>query len=368
MKYLNEFRDAEGCRKLVDQIHSTCSRKWTLMEVCGGQTHGLLRFGIDQQLAGAVEMIHGPGCPVCVTPLDAIDFAIELAARDGFEVITFGDMLRVPGSHESLLDVRARGGNVKLVYSPLDAVHRAQTMPERQIVFLAVGFETTIPATALAIQQAAQLGLKNFSMIVAHVRVLPAMQQIAESQQCQIDGFLAAGHVCSITGHHEYHAFVDKYGLPVVVTGFEPVDLLFGILKCVELLENDQPRVCNAYDRSVSEFGNQTAMQLVHQVYDMDDRPWRGFGLVSQGGFSLRSEFKMFDARQRFPQQMRSACEPVECRSYEVLTGQIKPDACECFGDRCTPDAPLGAPMVSSEGTCAAYFRYAQNRQEDVRR
>lgn len=363
MKYLDEFRDADHCRQLTAQIRARCSRPWTLMEVCGGQTHGLLRYGIDQELADVVELVHGPGCPVCVTPLEALDFAIELAKRDGFEVTTFGDMLRVPGSRESLLDVRARGGSVKLVYSPLDAVKRAQSAPDRQVVFLAVGFETTLPATALAIQQAAQLELSNFSLISAHVRVLPAMEQIAAQPEHRIHGFLAAGHVCTITGYAEYEQFVEQYQVPVVVTGFEPVDLLLGILETVQLLEAGTVAVKNCYPRSVALAGNQAALQIVNQVYEVADQAWRGFGSVPAGGFRLRSQYAHFDARQRFDQSSLPVLEPSECRSRDVLTGQIKPAECDCFGTRCTPESPMGAPMVSSEGTCAAYYRYSQRQQ-----
>jgi len=364
MKYLDEYRDADRCRTLIQQIRAAASRCWTIMEVCGGQTHGLLRYGIDRQLAGAVELVHGPGCPVCVTPLESIDFAIELAKRDGFEVTTFGDMLRVPGSRESLLQVRAAGGNVQIVYSPLDAVKRAAAHPDRQVVFLGVGFETTVPATALAVQEAARMELQNFSVLVSHVCVLPAMELIAASPDSRINGFLAAGHVCTITGYENYRQFSERFQLPVVVTGFEPVDLLCGILACVQQLEDGTAEVTNSYRRSVSAAGNRSALAIVEDVYEVCDRPWRGFGTVPGGGFRLRPQYSAFDARTRFEQHPLTILEPADCRSHDVLTGKIKPDECECFGKSCTPDSPLGAPMVSSEGTCAAYYRYARERAE----
>ena len=364
MKYLDEYRDAESCQKLIVQIQGTCSPTWTIMEVCGGQTHGLLKFGIDEQLKGAVELIHGPGCPVCVTPLEAIDFAVELAQREGFVIATFGDMLRVPGSQQSLLDARTQGGRVKLVYSPLDAVTYAQENPNQEVVFLAVGFETTIPATALAIRQAAELQLKNFSVICSHVRVLPAMNLIAASPENRVDGFLAAGHVCSITGYSDYQQFVQRYQMPVVVTGFEPIDLLLGILGCVEQLENGQSQVTNQYGRSVLQQGNRAALEIVGEVFEISDLAWRGFGVVPSGGYTIKKKYEQMNARLRFQNDSFVPREPEECRSFEVLTGQIKPADCECFGTKCSPETPLGAPMVSSEGTCAAYYRYSRNREQ----
>lgn len=358
MKYLDEYRDAQGCRKLVDQITRRATRRWTIMEVCGGQTHGLLRHGIDEALRESVRLIHGPGCPVCVTALEAIDFAHELTQRPEVLLTSFGDMLRVPGSHGSLQEAQARHGNVRAVYSPLDAVKLAQENPDRQVVFFAVGFETTTPATALAVQQADQLGLDNFSLLACHVRVLPAMEMLAASRDCSVQGFLAAGHVCTVTGCQLYEDFVRRHRLPVVVTGFEPLDLLGGILECVELLERGQPRVVNAYARSVAAEGNRRALALVDEVYEPADRPWRGIGVVPGGGFRLRQRWRRFDAEQRFVRQEAPAVESPDCRSGEVLIGKIKPTECECFGDRCTPESPLGAPMVSAEGACAAYFQY----------
>jgi hydrogenase expression/formation protein HypD len=296
---------------------------------------------------------------VCVTSLEAIDFAVELCSRDDVLVASFGDMLRVPGSRESLLARRARGGNVKVVYSPLDAVQWATRNPEVQVVFFAVGFETTTPATALAVLQAEQLGLENFSLLVSHVRVQPAMEALMEGDGCRIEGFLAAGHVCTVVGYESYREFVGKYRVPVVVTGFEPVDLLSGILECVSQLERGEASAVNRYARTVAADGNRQASAMIAEVYEVCDAPWRGFGVVPRGGLRLRERWSAFDARRRFESRALPIVEPPECRSGDVLTGRIRPTQCEAFGRRCTPDAPLGAPMVSSEGACAAYFRYA---------
>jgi hydrogenase expression/formation protein HypD len=364
MKYLDEYRDAEGCRQLLKQTRRDASRCWTIMEVCGGQTHALLRNGIDAELEGVVRLIHGPGCPVCVTPLESIDFAIELAGRPDVVLTSFGDMLRVPGSQKSLLRLRAEGGNVQVVYSPLDAVQLAQKQPDRQVVFFAVGFETTTPATALAVHQARRLELKNFSLLVSHVRVQPAMEMLTANPDNAIDGFLAAGHVCTVAGFDSYEQFTRDTNVPVVVTGFEPLDLLWGIWECVRLLEAGTPEVSNRYARSAKSAGNRRARELVDEVYEICDRPWRGLGVVPKGGVRLRELWSEFDAERRFPFSAESVSEPAECRSGEILTGRIKPPECECFGNRCTPESPLGAPMVSAEGACAAYYRYAANRME----
>lgn len=383
MKHLDEFRDAGLAQKLLQEIHRAVSRRHTLMEVCGGQTHSLLKHGIEAELSDVVELIHGPGCPVCVTPAEAIDFAQQLALQPGVILVSFGDMLRVPGSTQSLLDVRSQGGDVRIVYSPLDAVAIAQENPSQEVVFFAVGFETTAPTTALAVQQAQRLGLENFSLLVAHVRVLPAMEAIMDSPDCRVKGFLAAGHVCTVMGSEEYRSFVERYHVPVVVTGFEPVDLLDGILDCVRQLDAGEARVTNRYARSVRDAGNQSAQEIVSHVYEVMDTPWRGLGTIPQGGYRLRGEFERFDARKRFSdlcgisgrdpvrlQQLELTCVPVsamasaasppelECRSGDVLRGQIKPIECSAFGTTCTPNSPLGAPMVSGEGACAAYFKY----------
>lgn len=359
MKYLDEYREPHRCGALLAQIKSAATRPWSIMEVCGGQTHGLLRWGIDEQLRDTVELLHGPGCPVCVTPLEAIDFAVELASREDIIVASFGDMLRVPGSRGSLLQARAAGGNVRIVYSPLDAVQLAKQQPDMHVVFFAVGFETTTPATALAVQQADRLGLENFSLLVSHVCVQPAMEMLVASGDCRVDGFLAAGHVCAVAGFDSYRQFVERFRLPVVVTGFEPVDLLAGILECVTQLERGEAKVVNCYQRSVRSDGNPRALRIVDDVFEICDRPWRGFGVVPRGGLRLRERWSRFDAGRRCADSTLPVIESPECRSGEVLAGRIKPTECEAFGIRCTPEVPLGAPMVSAEGACAAYFRYA---------
>ncbi len=374
MKFVDEYRRPEHCERLLEEIRQTATQPWTLMEVCGGQTHGLLRYGIDVALDEVVRLIHGPGCPVCVTPLEAIDSAIELARRPNVTVASFGDMLRVPGSGESLLQARADGGNVQIVYSPLDAVRLAERTPEREIVFFAVGFETTAPATALAVHQAAKLDLKNFSLVVSHVRVQPAMEMLAACDDSTVEGFLAAGHVCTVAGFESYREFVETYRMPVVVTGFEPVDLLSGILECVRQLERGEAQVTNCYGRSVAAAGNREALAIVDDVYEICDRPWRGLGVVRNGGLRLREKWAHFDAERKgvrhhfvaggFGSGYTATDKKVpdllqcDCRGGEVLTGRIRPTECEHFGNRCTPDSPLGAPMVSAEGACAAYFRY----------
>lgn len=358
MKYLDEFRDPALAQRLVREIRRAATRRWAIMEVCGGQTHSLLRHGIEEELQDVAELIHGPGCPVCVTPHQAIDLACRLAQQPRVILTSFGDMLRVPGSRGSLQAVAAAGGTVRPVYSPADAVALAQRNPEREVVFFAVGFETTTPATALAVLQAEQLGLKNFSLVVAHVRVQPAMEALASDPQSRVQGFLAAGHVCTVAGCESYKPFVAQFGLPVVVTGFEPLDLLQGILECVRQLEAGQATVSNQYARSVRPEGNLAAREIVERVFEVCDRPWRGLGVVAAGGLRLREEWAKYDADRRFGLVIREADESSECRSGDVLSGRIKPPACPHFGTRCTPDQPLGAPMVSSEGACAAYFRY----------
>ena len=367
MKYVDEFRDSFGARRLVADIRRTATRRWTLMEVCGGQTHSLLRHGIEDELTNTVELIHGPGCPVCVTPIEDIDLAQQLAMREGVVVASFGDMLRVPGSRRSLLDVRAHGGSVRIVYSPMDAVTLAQSNPDMHVVFFAVGFETTTPATALAALQAKQLGLDNFSLLVSHVCVQPAMEALMLAPGNRVQGFLAAGHVCTITGFSSYEDFVMRFQVPVVVTGFEPIDLLEGLRDCVQQLESGRSEVTNKYARSVRRDGNEAAQNTVASVYQVEDCPWRGFGVIPNGGLRLKPDFAQFDVRIRFqfsghdpdetPSLARSSIDH-DCPAADVLAGRMKPTACPHFGTRCTPDSPLGAPMVSSEGACAAYFRY----------
>jgi hydrogenase expression/formation protein HypD len=359
MKYVDEYRDPTAARKLLTEIRRRATRPWTLMEVCGGQTHSLLRHGIESELTGTIELIHGPGCPVCVTPLESIDLAQQLALRDGVILVSFGDMLRVPGSHRSLLDVKSAGGQVRIAYSPSGAVELAKRNSDKEIVFFAVGFETTAPATAMAVKQAAHDGVDNFTLLVAHVRVQPAMEALVESPDNRVQGFLAAGHVCTVMGCESYEPFVDRYKLPVVVTGFEPLDLLEGILACVRQLEAGEARVENRYTRSVRRSGNPAAQDIVQEVYKICDRPWRGFGVIPRGGLELRDRWRQFDAFARFADLPRlPIVESNQCHSAAVLAGRIKPPECPAFGRDCTPLSPLGAPMVSSEGACAAYFRY----------
>ncbi|MBM3998297.1 MAG: hydrogenase formation protein HypD [Planctomycetes bacterium] len=359
MKYVDEYRDPHAARRLIDEIRKTATRRWTLMEVCGGQTHGLLRHGIDAELEGVVELIHGPGCPVCVTPLDAIDLAIDLSLRDRVVLTSFGDMLRVPGSRRTLLDAQARGGNVRPVYSPLDAVQIAKGLPDHEIVFLAVGFETTAPATALAVRQADREGIGNFSMILSHVRVQPAMESIMRYPDSRIQAFLAAGHVCTVMGYESYESFVEAYGVPVVVAGFEPLDLLEAILACVRQLETGAARLENHYARSARREGNPAAQDVVREVYEVCDQTWRGLGTIPSGGLRLRDAWKRFDARVRFAVGASEAKDESDtCRAAEILAGRMKPTSCPAFGSTCSPDSPLGTPMVSAEGACAAYFRY----------
>lgn len=366
MRYVDEYRQPELCQQLIAEIRQLATRQWTIMEVCGGQTHGLLRYGIDIALKEAVQLIHGPGCPVCVTPIESIDFATELARRPEVVLASFGDMLRVPGSRENLLQVRAEGGNVHIVYSPLDAVQFAVDHPDQQIVFFAVGFETTTPATALAVHQAGHRGLDNFYLLVSHVRVLPAMEMLMANKDSKVQGFLGAGHVCTVTGYQCYEEFVRKYQLPLVVTGFEPVDLLAGILECIRQLESGEATVCNRYSRSALVEGNRQALEIVDDVYEICDRPWRGLGTIAGGGVRLREKWARFDAAKQFTQLDLPVIESTQCRSGEVLSGQIKPVECEHFSTACTPESPLGAPMVSAEGACAAYYRYASDPSQQT--
>ncbi|MCE9607026.1 MAG: hydrogenase formation protein HypD [Planctomycetia bacterium] len=359
MKYLDEFRHPGATESLLESIRRRVTKRWTIMEVCGGQTHGLLRYGIDEALADAVELIHGPGCPVCVTGAEVIDRAIELASIPNVLVTTFGDMLRVPGSRESLASARAAGALVRMVYSPLDAVALAEKHPELEVVFFAVGFETTAPATALAVLQAKRRGIENFSLLVAHVRVQPAMEAILCAPENRVQAFLAAGHVCTVVGCESYEDLCRRYEVPIVVTGFEPTDLATGIAACVEQLETSRHEVENRYDRVVQAEGNLRARQFVEDVFEACDRTWRGLGAMPLGGLRLRESWRDYDAERRFTAgalpQVVSSC---RCRSGEVLSGRIKPPECAAFGGECRPEHPLGAPMVSGEGACAAYFQY----------
>lgn len=367
MKYLDEFADPVVARGLIDRIRSTATRQWSLMEVCGGQTHSIIRHGIDQLLADEIDMIHGPGCPVCVTPLEIIDKALAIAARPDVIFCSFGDMLRVPGSEKDLFRVKSEGGDVRVVYSPMDALRLARENPDRQVVFFGIGFETTAPANAMTVFQARRQGLANFSLLVSHVLVPPAIAAIMESPTCRVQGFLAAGHVCSVMGTGEYPALADRYGVPIVVTGFEPIDILHGIYRTVVQLEEGRHEVENAYARAVPAAGNPTAMRMLDDVFEVTDRTWRGIGLIPGSGWRLRPEYADFDAERRFGVEGIVTAESPLCHSGEVLQGLLKPHQCPAFGKECTPRKPLGATMVSSEGACAAYFHYRPLTQEPAR-
>jgi len=357
LKYIDEYRNRELAVRYSEMIAAEVSKPWKIMEVCGGQTNCIVRYGLDRMLPSDITLIHGPGCPVCVTSVALIDRALAVAALPGVIFCSFGDMLRVPGSSSDLLSVKARGADVRMVYSPLDAVSLAAANPHRQIVFFAVGFETTAPVTAMAVRRAEAGGLSNFSMIVAHVRVPPVMKVILSSPNTRIDGFLAAGHVCAVTGFREYESFSGEYGVPVVVTGFEPLDILQGVLMTVRQLETGVSRVQNQYSRVVNRDSG-AAWELLDSVYEIVDRNWRGLGVISGGGFDLRSRYRRFDASDRFQVPSVEVEENTGCRSGDVLKGIITPVECCKFSAVCTPENPLGAPMVSSEGACAAYYRY----------
>ncbi len=360
MKYLSEYRDPDLARSLVDRIQRKATRRWTLMEVCGGQTHTIVKQGIHEVLDEVVEMIHGPGCPVCVTPLEQIDRALHLASRPDVIFTSFGDMLRVPGSECDLLQVKARGGNVTVVYSPLDAVQLARKHPDKEIVFFAVGFETTAPANAMAVWRARELGVENFSVLVSHVTVPPAMVAILEDPANRVQAFLAAGHVCTVMGWEEYEPLAERYRVPIVVTGFEPLDILEGIWMAVGQLEDGRHEVENQYVRSVRRDGNRPAQDLVRTVFHTVDRGWRGIGTIPASGLGLRPEFAAYDAELRFGLEGIRAEESADCRAGDVLRGHLKPYQCPAFGSRCTPERPLGAPMVSTEGACAAYYNFGR--------
>lgn len=358
MKYLDEFRDPVAAKALVESIRRTAARNWTIMEVCGGQTHSIIRNGIDQLLDGAVEFIHGPGCPVCVTPLEMIDRALEIASRDDVIFCSFGDMLRVPGSTQDLFSVRARGGDVRIVYSPLDATRIAADNPHKEVVFFGVGFETTAPANAMSVLHAQRLGLTNFSLLVSHVLVPPAMSAILSSPTNRVQGFLAAGHVCTVMGMSEYGPLVERFGVPIVVTGFEPLDLLEGVRQVVGLLESGKPELRNAYPRAVTASGNTVAQEALADVFVVTDRQWRGIGMIPQSGWTLSPRYAAFDAERRFGVADLTVQESADCHAGEVLQGLLKPNQCPAFGTKCTPRTPLGATMVSSEGACAAYYQF----------
>jgi hydrogenase expression/formation protein HypD len=365
MKYLDEYRDAEAAAGFARALTRITTRPWTLMEVCGGQTHSIVKFGVDELLPKDVTLVHGPGCPVCVTPLELIEKAIEIASRPGVIFCSFGDMLRVPGRTQDLLSVKAQGGDVRVVYSPLDAVAIARQHPDRQVVFLAVGFETTAPANAMAVYQADAQGVTNFSLLVSHVLVPPAMEAILSSPANRVEGFLAAGHVCTVMGYTEYEPIAARYHVPIVVTGFEPLDLLQGVYLCVRQLEEGRAEVENQYARAVQRQGNLRAQDLVRQVFRIVPRKWRGVGEIPESGLALQERFAHFDAETRFGVAALVEEEPTECISGLLLQGLKKPYECSAFATRCTPEHPLGATMVSSEGVCAAYYRYRRTQSPE---
>lgn len=361
MFHKQAFRDPVIAKRLVAAIEKVCTQQWAIMEVCGGQTHSIIQYGIDQLLPDNIRLIHGPGCPVCVTPLAYIDKALAIATLPNIIFCSFGDMLRVPSSHSDLLSAKAQGADVRIVYSPLDAVKIAQDNPSHEVVFFAVGFETTAPTTALAAQRAKQLNLKNFSLLTCHVCVPPIMRALLASTNCQVQGFLAAGHVCAIMGYQQYHSIAQQYRVPIVVTGFEPVDVLQGIYQCVQQLETQRFQVENAYARVVKAQGNTAAQHAMQQVFVTVDRNWRGLGEIAQSGLMLAPEFADWNAEVKFNLQAINTEEPKACCSGEVLQGLITPPQCPEFANTCTPEHPLGATMVSTEGACAAYYRYRRS-------
>jgi len=358
VKYLDEFGDAELAKRLLDDIAESTTQNWALMEVCGGQTHTIIRNGIDQLLPDQIELIHGPGCPVCVTPLETIDRALAIAARPDVIFCSFGDMIRVPGSSDDLFRIKSRGGDIRIVYSPLDAVKIAQENPDKQVVFFGVGFETTAPANAMTVKLAKQQGIDNFSLLVSHVLVPPAIRAIMDSPGSRVQGFLAAGHVCTVMGLSEYEPLVEQYQVPIVATGFEPLDVLEGIRRVVLQLEQGRAELDNAYPRAVQPQGNPVAQAVVGEVFETCDRQWRGIGMIPQSGWRLNADYADYDAEKRFEVLDITTVESPLCRSGEVLQGLIKPNECSAFGTECTPRSPLGAPMVSSEGACAAYYQF----------
>lgn len=360
MKYVSEYRDADRVRAVIDEIRRTVTRPWTLMEICGGQTHAIVRHGIDQLLPPEIELVHGPGCPVCVTPLEQIDRALAVASLSGVIFCSYGDMLRVPGSGLDLFSVKARGGDVRVVYSPLDAVELAVKNPDKEVVFFAIGFETTAPPNVMSVLQAQRLGLTNYSVLVSHVRVPPAIRAILGSPDNRVQGFLLAGHVCAVMGYWEYPPLAEEYRVPMAVTGFEPLDIVQGILSAVQLLEAGKVEVANPYSRAVTYAGNQPAQKTIQKVFMECDRKWRGIGTIRMSGWCLRPEFEGFNAEKRFAVEAIQAEESPRCIAGQILQGLKKPHDCPAFGKECLPENPLGATMVSSEGACAAYYRYGR--------
>ena len=368
MKFLSEYRNQKAAEQLAQAIHDKVTRPWTIMEICGGQTHTIVKSGLEDLLPREITLVHGPGCPVCVTPIELIDKSVAIAARPDVIFCSFGDMLRVPGSTKSLFDAKAEGADVRIVYSPLDALKLARTNPDKQVVFFAVGFETTAPANAMAAWQADHDGIDNFSLLVSHVLVPPAMEALLSSENCVVQGFLAAGHVCTIMGFEEYFPIAEKYKVPIVVTGFEPLDILEGILMTASQLEEGRHEVENQYSRAVRREGNRPAQKTIAEVFEVSPREWRGLGEIPASGFQLRGRFQKYDANRRFPFTGIPAHESPECISGLILQGIKKPHDCPAFAVKCTPENPLGAPMVSSEGACAAYYHYGrrQNVQPEL--
>jgi hydrogenase expression/formation protein HypD len=362
LKYLDEYRDSEKAKLLEDAIHKKVTKKWTVMEICGGQTHSIVKYGIDELILPNINLIHGPGCPVCVTPLEKIDKAIEIASNANVIFCSYGDMLRVPGSYSDLLKVKASGFDVRIVYSPVDAVQIAKQNPDKEVVFFAVGFETTAPPNAQAVFIAHQQGIKNFSVLVSHVIVPPAIKTILDSKNNLVQGFLAAGHVCTVMGYKEYEEIVSKYKIPIVVTGFEPVDILQGILMCVSQLEEGRHEVENQYSRVVTREGNAKAINVMYEVFEVCDRKWRGIGEIKQSGFRLKEKYSEYDAELKFGVVDYTVEESGECISGLILQGINKPVDCPVFGTKCNPEHPFGATMVSTEGACSAYYLYKEKK------
>jgi len=356
---MSEYRDPELAKAYLEEIKKTVTQPWSIMEVCGGQTHSLVKNGIIDMLPKEVTMIHGPGCPVCVTPLNIIDKAIHLALKDNVILCSFGDMLRVPGSGKNLLEAKAEGADVRILYSPLEAVKIAEDNPNKEVVFFAVGFETTAPANALSVIHAHRKGLKNYSILASHVLVPPAIKAVMDDEESKIDGFLAAGHVCTIMGNAEYHPLSEKYKVPIVVTGFEPLDVLQGILMVIRQLEKHKSKVENQYSRIVKEEGNPEAQKMIHTIFEVKNQIWRGIGEIPNSGYQVRPEYADYDANKKFSIQIKEAPENPECISGQIMKGLKKPFECSQFGKKCKPTSPLGAPMVSSEGACAAYYHFS---------
>jgi len=362
MRFLDEFRDRDAAARVAEAIAKTVTRPWTIMEVCGGQTHTIVRYGIDELLPPAIELVHGPGCPVCVTSLEMIDRAHAIASRPGVIFCSFGDMLRVPGSRSDLLELKSRGAHIRTVYSPLDAVRLAASHPDREVVFFAIGFETTAPANAMAVRQARALQLNNFSVLVSHVLVPPVMTAILQSPENRVQAFLGPGHVCTVVGYEEYEPIANRYRVPIPITGFEPVDMLHGVLAAIKQLETGRHEVENVYSRVVQRRGNPASRRLLAEVFEVTDRQWRGIGLIPKSGYRLAYEYRDFDAERRFEVEDVLSRERPECISGQILRGLKKPHDCPAFGVACTPQTPLGTTMVSSEGACAAYHAYGRHR------